>query len=322
MQHSVGLSVVVPVLDEEHSLEPLHARLDTVLKALAIPYEVIYVDDGSTDRSWEVLKRLAAAHVGVGVVRLRRNFGQASAMAAGFAHARYPIVATLDADLQNDPGDIPRLLAALDDDHDVVAGWRRVRRDPWLTRLVPSRIANWLIRAVTGVELHDFGCTLRVYRREILQDLNLFGELHRFLPVLAAWVGGRLRELEVTHHPRAHGVSKYGSLRTFKVIVDLITLKFLRDFSGRPNYVFGGFGLVSLLLGAAAFALVAYRVLVLQRLEATPMVFLMVIFVLVGVLSVFMGFLAEIVIRGFHDTTRKPTYYVRQTIGFDRADDA
>ncbi len=323
MQHPAeGLSVVVPVFNEEDNLDPLQTRLKTVLKTLPMPSEIIYVDDGSTDGSWKVLRRLAATDATTAVVQLRRNFGQASAMAAGFAHARYPIVVTLDADLQNDPADIPRLLAALDDEHDVVAGWRRLRQDAWLTRLLPSRVANWLIRAVTGVRLHDFGCTLRAYRREILSDLPLFGELHRFLPVLAAWVGGRIKEIDVTHHPRAHGVSKYGPLRTFKVIVDLITLKFLRDFSGRPNYVFGGFGLASLLLGIAAFAVVAYRVLVLQRLEATPMVFLMVIFVLVGVLSIFMGFLAEIVIRGFHDTTLKPAYYVRQTIGFDGRDGA
>jgi glycosyltransferase involved in cell wall biosynthesis len=253
-------------------------------------------------------------------VRLRRNFGQTAALAAGFAHSRHPIVVTLDADLQNDPDDIPRLVAKLGDSYDVVSGWRRNRKDPWLTRLLPSHIANFLIRKVIGVRLHDFGCTLKAYRREIMQDLNLFGEMHRFLPVLATWVGARVTEMEVAHHPRTRGASKYGLIRTYKVLVDLITLKFIGDFQSRPNYIFGGFGLLSLVLGFLSLDVVAYRVFVLRRLEATPMVFLMVIFFLTGVFSLFIGFLAEIVIRGFYDTRRKPTYYVRETMGADLED--
>src|SRR6266568_2490693 len=270
------LSVVLPVLNEQDNLEPLHARLVDALEPMAREYEVIYVDDGSTDGSWEALRKIAARDRRVRLVRLRRNFGQTAALAAGFAHSRYPIVVTLDADLQNDPDDIPRLVAKLGDSNDVVSGWRRHRKDPWLTRLLPSHIANFLIRKVIGVRLHDFGCTLKAYRREIMQDLNLYGELHRFLPVLATWVGGRVTEMEVTHHPRTRGTSKYG--------------------------------------------LLAYRVFVLRRLEATPLVFLMVIFFLTGVFSLFIGFLAEIVIRGFYDTQRKPIYHVRETVGVDRTD--
>jgi glycosyltransferase involved in cell wall biosynthesis len=313
-----GVSIVLPVLNEEENLEPLHARLTAALKTLDGDYEIIYVDDGSTDRSWDVLRRLASADANVRLIRLRRNFGQTPALAAGVAHSRYPILVTLDADLQNDPADIPRLVARLGDSYDVVSGWRRRRRDPWLTRRLPSQIANFLIRVVSGVRLHDFGCTLKAYRREILHDVNLYGEMHRFVPVLATWVGGRITELEVSHHPRTRGQSKYGLLRTYKVLVDLLTLKFIGDFSARPNYVFGGFGLVSLLFGFASLAVVAYRVLVLKHLEATPLVFLMVVFFLVGVLSLFIGFLAEIVIRGFYDTQRKPTYYVRETVGLAR----
>jgi glycosyltransferase involved in cell wall biosynthesis len=315
-----ALSVVLPVLNERDNLELLHARLTKTLKTLGREYEIVYVDDGSTDGSWEVLQRLALADSCVRLVQLRKNFGQTSALAAGLAHSKNPILITLDADLQNDPADIPRLLDKLAEGHDVVSGWRRDRKDRWLTRRLPSRLANLLIRAVSGVALHDFGCTLKAYRREVLRDMNLYGEMHRFLPVLAAWVGARIAELEVTHHPRLHGASKYGLIRTYKVIIDLVTLKFIGDFSARPNYVFGSFGLGSLMMGLLSFFVVAYRVLVLGRLEATPLVFFMVVFLLTGMISLFIGFLAEIVIQGIYQTQRKPTYYVRQTVGVERAE--
>jgi glycosyltransferase involved in cell wall biosynthesis len=312
-----AISIVLPVLDERDNLAPLHDRLTAVLLPLGREYEVIYVDDGSTDGSWDVLKKLAEGDRRVRLVRLRRNFGQTAALAAGFAHARHAILVTLDADLQNDPRDIPDLVERLSQGYDVVSGWRRCRRDVWLTRILPSQVANFLARVVSGVPLHDFGCTLKAYRREIIQDMSLYGEMHRFLPVLAAWVGGRVAEVEVSHHPRIHGASKYGLMRTYKVLVDLITLKFIGDYSSRPNYVFAGAGLISITLGILAFGIVAYRVLVLHRVEATPMVFLMVLFIMTGVLSLFIGFLAEIVIRGFHETQRKPAYYVRETLGVD-----
>lgn len=312
-----AISVVVPVLDERDNLGPLHDHLTAALAPLDREYEIIYVDDGSTDGSWDILKALAEADRRVCLVRLRRNFGQTAALAAGFAYARYDVLVTLDADLQNDPREIPGLVERLSQGYDVVSGWRRRRHDRWLTRILPSQVANSLTRVVSGVPLHDFGCTLKAYRREIIRDMSLYGEMHRFLPVLAAWVGGRVTEMEVDHHPRMHGVSKYGLLRTYKVIVDLVTLKFIGDYSSRPNYVFAGAGLVSLALGVLAFAVVAYRVLVLQRLEATPMVFLMVLFIITGVLSLFIGFLAEIVIRGFHETQRKPIYYIRETVRGD-----
>jgi glycosyltransferase involved in cell wall biosynthesis len=316
---SCDLSVVIPVFDEADNLHPLHQRLTQTLADLGKSYEVIYVDDGSQDHSFAVLQAVAQRDGHVRVIRFRRNYGQTAAISAGIDYAKGAVIITMDADLQNDPGDIPRLLSALDESNDVVSGWRRRRRDPWLTRRLPSQLANLLIRVVTGVPLHDFGCTLRAYRRDVLQDVSLFGEMHRFLPVLTAWVGGRIAEIEVGHHPRIHGVSKYGLVRTYKVIVDLLTLKFIADFSARPNYVFGGFGLASLLAGLLSLAVVAYRVLVLGRLEATPLVFFMVVFFLTGVLSVFIGFLAEIVIRGFYDSRQKPTYYVRETVGLDRA---
>jgi glycosyltransferase involved in cell wall biosynthesis len=309
------VSVILPVLDEEDNLEPLHARLTTALKTLGREYEIVYVDDGSTDGSWDLLRRLAASDRAVRLVRLRRNFGQTAALSAGLAHSRHPVVVTLDADLQNDPADIGRLLEALDGGDDVVCGWRRERNDPWLTRRLPSMLANRLIGWLTGVRLHDIGCTLRAYRRDVLADVHLYGDMHRYLPVLVAWVGGRIAEIEVSHHARAAGTSKYGLLRIFRVLVDLITIKFLGDFAMRPNTIFGGFGLLSIAGGVGALVIVLYRIWVLGRVEATPMVFLMVVFFLTGVLSVLIGFLADIVIRGFYETQRKAAYYVRETDG-------
>jgi glycosyltransferase involved in cell wall biosynthesis len=310
-----AVSVILPVLNEEDNLEPLHARLTMALKALGREYEVVYVDDGSTDRSWDVLRRLVASDRAVRLVRLRRNFGQTAALSAGLAHSRHPVVVTLDADLQNDPADIAHLLEALDRGDDVVCGWRRQRNDPWLTRRLPSALANRLIRWMTGVRLHDIGCTLRAYRRDVLADVHLYGDMHRYLPVLVAWVGGRIGEIEVGHHARAAGKSKYGLLRIFRVLVDLITIKFLGDFAMRPNTIFGGFGLLSIGGGIGALLVVLYRIWVLGRVEATPMVFLMVVLFLTGVLSVLIGFLADIVIRGFYETQRKAAYYVRDTDG-------
>jgi glycosyltransferase involved in cell wall biosynthesis len=266
-----------------------------------------------------VLRRLAAADPHVRLLRLRRNFGQTAALAAGIAHARYPLLVTLDADLQNDPADIPRLLDALDG-HDLVCGWRRARQDAWLTRRLPSAIANGVIRLLTRVPVHDFGCTLRAYRRDVVADVHLYGEFHRYLPVLVHSVGGRIVEQEVTHHPRVSGHSKYGLQRTLKVLVDLLTIKFLGDFSASPNRVFGGFGLLSLALGMAALAVVAYRLFVLHRLEATPLMFMMVVFFLTGVLSILIGFLAEMVVRGFYETQRKPSYFVREVVEAGRVE--
>ncbi len=313
-----SLSVVLPVLNEQDNLESLHGSLTAVLEQLGRSYEIIYVDDGSTDGSWTTLRRLVSGDARVRALRLRRNFGQTAALAAGFAHARFPVVVTLDADGQNDPADIPRLLEALDGGTDVVCGWRRQRREPWLTRRLPSLVANRMIRFLTGVALHDFGCTLRVYRRAILGDVNLYADMHRYLPVLTAWVGARIREVEVNHRPRMAGTSKYGLLRVSRVFVDLITIKFIGDFSTRPNFVFGGFGLASLGCASAAFLVTAYRAFVLGRVEATPLIFLMVIFFVVGVLAIFIGFLAEIVIRGLYETQRKPAFYVRDVEGLDR----
>jgi len=312
-----SLSVVLPVLNERGSLEPLHASLSAVLERLDRPYEIIYVDDGSTDGSWGTLRRLSDGDAHVRLVRLRRNFGQSAALQAGIDFSQGDVLITMDGDLQNDPADIPLLLAKLNEGYDAVLGLRVNRQDKLLLRKVPSAAANWLIRKVLGVPFKDFGCTLRAYRRTILADVNLYGDMHRYLPVLTAWVGARLGEVEVSHRPRSAGRSKYGLLRVSRVLVDLITIKFIGDFSTRPNSVFGGFGLASLLCASAAFAVTAYRAFVLGRVEATPLIFLMVIFFLVGVLAILIGFLAEIVIRGLYETQRKRAFYVRDVEGPD-----
>ena len=313
------LSIVIPFYNEEDNVRPLHEQIVQALDSLGKPYEVIAVDDGSTDRTLAALDEILKDDQRWSVVVLRRNFGQTAALSAGFDRIRGDVIVTLDGDLQNDPADIPKLLELIET-YDMVSGWRADRKDPFVSRRLPSMLANWLISVTTGIRLHDYGCTLKAYRRQILSEVNLYGEMHRFLPVLVAWVGGRITELEVTHHPRASGVSKYGLFRIYKVLVDVLTVKFMGDFSARPNYVFGGFGLISLVLGLVSLCVVAYRVLVLRRLEATPVVFLMVIFFLAGILSIFIGFLAEIVIRGFFETQRRPTYYVRETVGIDQAD--
>jgi glycosyltransferase involved in cell wall biosynthesis len=313
----VSLSVVVPVFNERENIPRLYSGILDALILFDPDFEIILVDDGSSDGTDAVMRELAAADSRVKVIQFRRNFGQTAALAAGIRHATRDIVVTLDADLQNDPADIPAVVRALGDRYDAVCGWRHSREDAYLSRTLPSIVANKIIARATGVSVHDTGCSLRAYRREVIQEINLYGEMHRFLPSLINWIGGRVGEVKVTHHPRTHGVSKYGIERTFKVILDLMTVKFLRDFSTRPNYVFGGFGLVSLLLSAVCFFIVAYRSLVLGNPSATPMVFFMVIFFLVGFLSIFVGLLAELVISAAHESQTKTPYHIKSTINLE-----
>lgn len=313
----MSLSVVVPVFNERENIPRLYSGIIDALILFDPDFEIILVDDGSSDGTDAVMRELAAADSRVKVIQFRRNFGQTAALAAGIRHATRDIVVTLDGDLQNDPADIPTVVRALGDHYDAVCGWRHTREDAYLSRTLPSIVANRIIAWATGVSVHDTGCSLRAYRREVIQEVNLYGEMHRFLPALINWIGGRVGEVKVTHHPRTHGVSKYGIERTFKVILDLMTVKFLRDFSTRPNYVFGGFGLFSLLLSAVCFFIVAYRTLVLGNPNATPMVFFMVIFFLVGFLSIFVGLLAELVISAAHESQTKIPYHIKSTINLE-----
>src|SRR6478752_909531 len=239
------LSLFLPVLDEEENLRPMHAKIAAALDTLGKTAEVIYVDDGSTDKSLEILKDIAAGDDRVRVISLRRNYGQTAAMSAGIDAAKGDILIPMDADLQNDPADIIRLLDKLDEGYDVVSGWRRNRQDTLITRKIPSKMANWLISKIGGVPLHDYGCSLKAYRRESLEDVQLYGEMHRFIPIYASWSGARVTEIPVEHHARTMGTSKYGLSRTIKVVFDLMTIKFMASYQTKPIYVFGTFGMLA-----------------------------------------------------------------------------
>ena len=310
-----ALSIVIPVYDEAESLGPLFAELRPTLARLDRPAEIVAVDDGSTDGSFERLRALAHGDPRIRIVRLARNYGQTAALAAGIEHARAPVIVSLDADLQNDPADIPRLLAVLDGGVDVVNGWRNPRRDPWLTRRLPSQIANRLISLVTGTRLHDYGCTLRAMRASVAKELRLYGELHRFIPALAADLGASVAEVKVNHRPRTLGTSKYGLSRTLRVLLDLLTVKFLSGFSTRPIQLFGLFGLIC---AAAGLGLTAYlgfeRIVLGVRLANRPLVLLAILMAVVGVQFVSLGLLGEMLVRTYHESQAKPIYRVREVV--------
>jgi len=312
----VRLSVVVPVHNEEASLPELVARLEAVLGGLAAGSEVIVVDDGSTDGTFAMLRRLHAENPRVLAIRLRTNFGQSAALAAGFDAAKGEVVVTMDGDLQNDPADIPALLAKLEEGYDVVSGWRRPRRDPFWRRRLPSILANWLISRITGVTLHDYGCALKAYRREVLEHVELYGEMHRFLPALAKWVGAAVTEVPVRHHPRRQGRSKYGLGRTPRVLLDLLTVKFMMSYWTRPIQIFGLIGLVLAVAGLGLALALAYERLVLEvPLANRPIVLLAVLLIFIGIQFISIGLLGEMVVRTYHESQRKPIYIVRERLG-------
>ncbi len=316
MKPETWISVVIPVYNEEENLPLLHRALHEGLEACRYPWEVVLVDDGSSDGSAAVLERLAKEDPQhVRVVFLRRNFGQTAAIAAGIDHAKGDVVVLMDADLQNDPADIPMLIAKLEEGYDVVSGWRKDRQDPFLTRVLPSRIANGLISRVTGVHLHDYGCTLKAYRREVLQGFRLYGEMHRFIPAYAASVGAHMAEVVVHHHPRRFGKSKYGLARTLKVILDLLTVKFLLSFFHKPIYLFGGMGLVLVLPSLVLLAvLIVRRIFWGVALMTSPLFQLSLMFVILGFQSILMGLIAEMLVRTYHEAQGKPTYTVRRVL--------
>jgi glycosyltransferase involved in cell wall biosynthesis len=316
-----SLSIIIPMYNEADNVHPLHQRLSESLTSLGQPYEIIMVDDGSTDETRTKLKEVALADPKVKVIHLRRNFGQTAAMMAGIDAAAGDILIPMDGDLQNDPADIPKLLATLAEGFDVVSGWRKDRQDHPLKRNLPSRMANFLISAISGVHLHDYGCSLKAYRKEIIKGVKLYGEMHRFVPIYAAWQGAKVTEVGVIHHPRVHGVSKYGFDRTIKVILDLIVVKFLDKYAQKPMYLFGGFGLIALLVAFVFFLLMLY----LKFFEAksfieTPLPLTVVLFFLMGFMSIFMGLIAEILMRTYHESQDKPTYIVDRTRNCDCGD--
>ncbi len=311
------ISVFLPVFNEEPNLRPLHAKLDEALAALGTTAEIIYVDDGSTDKSLKALRELARLDRRVRVVALRRNYGQTAAMSAGIDAARGQILIPMDADLQNDPADIKRLIEKLNEGYDVVSGWRKARKDKMLTRKLPSMLANRLISWIGGVPLHDYGCSLKAYRRDVLQDVRLYGEMHRFIPIYASWAGARVAEIPVEHHPRTMGQSKYGLSRTLKVVFDLMTIKFMASYQTKPIYVFGTFGMI-----AFAVSLLAGLWAIIRKLEGesfikNPLPILSIVMFAVGVQFLLMGLLAEMLVRTYHESQAKPIYAVREKIGFD-----
>jgi glycosyltransferase involved in cell wall biosynthesis len=312
------ISVFLPVLNEEPNLRPLHEKMRAALAEIDLPAEVIYVDDGSTDASLSVLREIAASDSRVRVISLRRNYGQTAAMSAGIDAARGHVLVPMDADLQNDPADIKRLLAKLDEGYDVVSGWRKDRRDKMVTRRIPSMIANRIISAIGGVHLHDYGCSLKAYRRDVLKDVKLYGEMHRFIPIYASWAGARVAEMPVEHHARTMGKSKYGLSRTLKVVFDLVTIKFMASYQTKPLYVFGSFGMVAFLVSLLAGLLATYWKLIHRAdFVQTPLPVLTVVMFAVGVQFFLMGLLAEMLVRTYHESQSKPIYAVRERIGFE-----
>ncbi len=312
-EQSVYLSIIIPVYNEEENIPILHESISNVLRQQEISYEVIYVDDGSSDGSFIQLSHLAQRDAHTKVVRLRRNFGQTAAISAGVDHSRGEILVFMDGDLQNDPADIPHLLEKIDEGYDVVSGWRKNRHDAAFSRKLPSFLANRLISKVTGVHLHDYGCTLKAYRRENFQHIRLYGEMHRFIPAYAALAGAAVTEIEVTHHPRRYGVSKYGISRTVRVILDLITLKFLGSFGTKPLYAFGIPGLVSLILGTLLGGLLVVRKILppKTRIHRNPLLSISIYFLGMGMQSIMLGLLAELLMRTYHESQDKTTYVVR-----------
>lgn len=307
------VSVVVPIYNEVESLPHLIEAIASTLSKAQLNYELICVDDGSVDGSAQLLKELALKTPHLRGVLLRRNYGQTAAMAAGFNYARGNAIVTLDGDLQNDPADIPMLLAKLEEGYDLVSGWRKNRQDAALTRLLPSKIANWLIAEITGVRLHDYGCSLKAYRSELVADMNLYGELHRFLPALAFIEGARITELPVRHHARVHGQSKYGLGRTFRVVLDLLTVFFMKKFLTRPMHVFGLLGMVSTTIGILLGLYLTFLKLGLgEKIGDRPLLILAVVLLLTGIQLFCFGLLGELMMRTYHESQGRPIYRVRE----------
>ena len=311
----MDISIVVPIYNEQDNIKELHCAVTGTLSATGLDYEVIMVDDGSNDSSYGILQRLAASDTQLKVIRFRRNFGQTAAMAAGFDAALGNIIIPMDGDLQNDPADIPRLIEKIHEGFDVVSGWRRDRKDAFITRKIPSMLANTLISRLTGVHLHDYGCTLKAYRREVLDGINLYGEMHRFVPALASQFGAKVTELHVNHLPRLHGVSKYGISRTLRVILDLLTVKFLMSYSTKPIQLFGKWGVYTILAGLGSGAMTVYmKVFEHLSMNRNPLLILTGFLLFMGIQFIVMGLLGELNARTYFESQGKPIYVVRDRI--------
>ena len=316
---NASLSVIVPAKNEEENLPVLVEQIMPVLRELRRPFEVIVVNDGSTDGTLRVLRQLVTSHPELRVIDLARNYGQTAAMMAGLDHANGDVLIPIDADLQNDPADIPMLLAKLDEGYDVVSGWRKERRDASIRRNFVSRVANRLISKISAVHLHDYGCSLKAYRRGVIGDVRLYGEMHRFVPIYAAWHGARITEVPVRHSPRLHGRSNYGLERIFKVVLDLMVVRFLHQWIGKPIYIFGGVGALWLAVGALSAAYMVYlKIFEHVSMILTPLPMLAAMSVMMGVMSICIGLVAEIVVRTYFESQGKTIYHARELINLDR----
>lgn len=311
----VDLSVVIPVYNERESIEKLYENLDEALSKMNLKYEVLLIDDGSIDGTFDELLKVHNKNKLFKIIRFRKNFGQTSAMSAGFSYAEGEVVITLDADLQNDPRDIPVLLNKLNEGYDIVSGWRKNRKDKAVTRRFPSIVANKIISRFTGVHLHDYGCTLKAYRKEVVKNINLYGEMHRYIPAIASWMGVRVAEVPVMHHSRKYGKSKVGFSRTIRVILDIITVKFLLSYSQSPIQMFGLLGLFS---GVIGFVMTAYliimRIFFHQSLADRPLFILSIFMIFIGIQLITIGLLAEVLVRVYHKVQNKTTYVIRDMI--------
>lgn len=314
-EYPYDLSVVLPVYNEEDNLKPLHEELESVLESMDITYEIIYVDDGSRDNSRAVMSEISEKSDHTRVVNLRRNFGQTAAIQAGIDQATGAIITLMDSDMQNDPADIPRMKARMDEGFDLVSGWRKNRKDRMVTRRLPSILANGIISRVTNVRLHDYGCTLKMYRREVLDHVRLYGEMHRFIPVLAYAAGARIDEMVVNHRPRIHGKSKYGLWRTAKVVLDLMTVTFLTKFNTRPMYIFGGAGFLFGGLGILSFIAMFFHTLITgDALVSTPFPIFGAVFTVGGVQCILLGLIIEMLMRTYYEAQRKGPYTIREIV--------
>ena len=312
----MDVSVVIPLLNEEENIPILYDELTQSLQKVDVDYELIFIDDGSSDSSLQILQKLQNDDATIRVISLRKNFGQTAALTAGFDMAEGDIIIAMDADLQNDPADIPMLLNKINDGNDMVTGWRFNRQDPFLSRKLPSKIANKIISSATGVHLHDYGCTLKAFRKEVIKNIKLYGEMHRFIPAIASAMGVSIAEVKVNHRARRFGTSKYGISRTLRVILDLITVKFLLNYSTRPIHVFGTIGFISGTLGGAlAFIMTVQRQLYGMPLSDRPLLLLAILLIFVGVQFITIGLVAEMLARTYHESQDKPTYYIRKIVG-------
>ena len=309
------ISIILPVFNEEENLHDMNTEIAGVVEEMDIDYEIIYIDDGSTDRSFEILSTLRGQNPNIKVIQFRRNFGQTAGLAAGFDFASGDVIVTMDSDRQNDPNDIPMLLDKINEGYDLVSGWRFDRQDAWLSRKLPSKMANALISKITGVKLHDYGCSLKAFRKDVIENIRLYGEMHRFIPAIASWMGVRIAEVKVNHRARVAGTSKYGISRTFRVILDLITVKFLLQYSARPIHFFGGIGLASGVIGVLiAFVMTIQKFFFAVPMGDRPLLLLAVLLMFIGLQFITFGLLGELMTRTYHEAQNKPVYVVRQTL--------